>query len=125
MYVPMTQAGPSLGRLDHRENGAERHAVERAIAAASKVDPRLALSFRDYGDQMRGTVRQERLVAMFSGFFGGLAMLLAALGLYGVTAYSVNRRRPELAVRIALGASTSGVVRLVSAGSRSSSCPGW
>ena len=45
-------------------------------------------------------------------FFGGLAVLLAALGLYGVTAYSVNRR-PELAVRIALGASTSGVVRLV------------
>ena len=50
---------------------------------------------------------------MLAGFFGGLAVLLAALGFYGVTAYSVNRRRPELAVRVALGASTGGVVRLV------------
>jgi len=114
-YVSMTQAGPiGSGFSVVVKPGAERHEVERAIAAAvNGVDPRLALSFRDYSDQIRGTVTQERLVAMVAAFFGGLAVLLAALGLYGVTAYSVNRRRPELAVRVALGASTSGVVRLV------------
>jgi predicted permease len=91
-----------------------RPSIERRLAQAlSRTDANLAFSFRDYGDQLRATVVQERLVAMLSGFFGGLAMLLAALGLYGVTSYSVGRRRPEIAVRMALGASAGGVVRLV------------
>jgi ABC-type antimicrobial peptide transport system permease subunit len=73
----------------------------------------MTIAFLDYSDQIRATVVQERLVAILAGFFGGLAMLLAALGLYGVTAYSVHRRRSELAVRMALGASTRGVVTMV------------
>ena len=115
IYVPMTQGGPfPSGVSITAKMGAERHAVERGIAeAARQIDPRLALSFRDYSDQVRATVMQERLVAMLSGFFGALAMLLAALGLYGVTSYLVSRRLPEIAVRIALGASTGGVMRLV------------
>jgi hypothetical protein len=51
------------------------------------------------------TLAQERLVAMLSGFFGLLALLLASVGLYGLMAYSVNRRRSELGVRLAIGAS--------------------
>jgi putative ABC transport system permease protein len=92
----------------------DRRSVERTVTdAIARTDPKLAFSFRDYAEQLRATVVQERLVAMVSGFFGLLAMLLAALGLYGVTTYSVSRRRPELAVRMALGASSSSVVRLV------------
>lgn len=62
---------------------------------------------------MEASLTQERVVAMLSGLFGGLALLLAGLGLYGVTAYLVSRRRWEIGIRMALGAAPAAVVRLV------------
>jgi predicted permease len=115
MYLPMAQADTfGSGFSVTVKVISERLSVERSLTdAIGRTDPALAFSFRDYTDQLRATVVQERLVAMLSGFFGLLATMLAALGLYGVTSYSVSHRRPEIAVRMALGASSYGVVRLV------------
>ena len=115
IYLPLEQANALSSTFSITARlTTDRLSAERAITAAlGAVAPGAAFSFRDYRDQIRATLIQERLVAMLAGFFGLLALLLAALGLYGVTAYSVNRRRPEIAVRIALGASTGGVLQLV------------
>jgi putative ABC transport system permease protein len=115
MYLPMAQGGFHGSAFSVTAKAvAPRGLLERNIAEAiGRTAPDLAFTFRDYGDQLRATVIQERLVALLSGFFGALAMLLASLGLYGVTAYSVGRRQTEIAVRMALGASAPGVVRLV------------
>jgi ABC-type antimicrobial peptide transport system permease subunit len=65
-------------------------------------------------DQTIGaTVTQERLIAMMSGFFGALALLLAGIGLYGIVAQAVSARRMEIGLRMALGAQPTGIVRLV------------
>jgi ABC-type antimicrobial peptide transport system permease subunit len=65
-------------------------------------------------DQIVGaTATRERLIAMMSGFFGALALLLAGLGLYGVVVQAVNARRTEIGLRMALGAQPTGIVRLV------------
>jgi predicted permease len=88
--------------------------LTRSVATAiNAVNPQLALTFRPLADQVNASLTQERVVAMLSGFFGSLALLLAALGLYGVTSYAVARRRTELGIRMALGAAPARIVRLV------------
>ena len=82
-------------------------------AALTQVNPNISITLRPLADQGGASLTQERLVAMLSGFFGGLALLLAGLGLYGVTAYAVSRRRTEIGIRLALGADPRGVIGMV------------
>lgn len=85
----------------------------RIADALTAIEPRLALTIRTLDDQVQESVHQERLIATLSGLFGVLALLLAGLGLYGVTSYGVTRRQTEIGVRLALGATPMAVVRLV------------
>jgi putative ABC transport system permease protein len=77
------------------------------------VNPQLAVTFRPLAEQLSDSLALERVVATLAGFFGALALLLAGLGLYGVTTYAVARRRAEIGVRMALGATSFAVIRLV------------
>jgi ABC-type antimicrobial peptide transport system permease subunit len=88
--------------------------LARGVAdALNRTSPSLSITFRPLAEQVRSSLIQERLVASLSGFFGALALLLAAIGLYGVTSYNVSRRRTEIGIRMALGAQPARVVRMV------------
>jgi predicted permease len=88
-------------------------ATTQAIAEAIRqIDPDLVLQFMPLGEQVDSALNQERLLALLSGFLGILALMLAALGLYGLTAYAVGRRRGEIGIRMALGARAASVVWL-------------
>lgn len=116
LYLAMAQdsVAPSSVVLTVRTVSANPAELTRSLSAAmSDVNPNLSFSFRPLEAYVDETLSQERLIAMLSGFFGVLALLLAALGLYGLTAYAVTRRRAELGIRMALGASPPAVVRLV------------
>ena len=119
MFEPLEQREESLGAqmaLIVRTAGSPM-AEARSIASAIRdVDSDLAITFRPLADFVNASVVRERIVAMLAGFFGVLALLLAGLGLFGLTSYTVERRRPEIGIRMALGAAPSGVIGLVVSG---------
>jgi putative ABC transport system permease protein len=81
--------------------------------ALTDLDPNVLLHYQTLETQVKDTLLTERLMATLSGFFGGLAALIAAIGLYGVMSYMVARRRVEIGIRMALGADRSTVFGLV------------
>jgi ABC-type antimicrobial peptide transport system permease subunit len=115
VYFPLAQVDfPKSLALAVRSTGGSPATLAPSVARAVRQSlPEAAFSMRLMTDQIGATTQQERLVAMLSGFFGALALLLAALGLYGVTSYSVNRQRSEIGIRMALGADRAGVLRMI------------
>jgi putative ABC transport system permease protein len=116
MYIPYAQQPepPSSMSVSVRAAGGPPVLLTKSLAAAlTPVNGDIAITFRPLAEQVNAALTQERIVALLSGFFGGLALLLAALGLYGVTSYAVSRRRTEIGIRMALGAAPGGVIRLV------------
>jgi predicted permease len=118
MYSALAQTPPSGFRptvvLNVKVAPGTRARVERDLSAALKTaDPKIAFAFGTFDDVIQATVTQERLVALLSAFFGGLALLLAAVGLYGLVTHAVRARHVEIGLRMALGADALSIVRLV------------
>lgn len=113
IYMPLAQlrgAAPDVS-LSVRFAGTTLPALQHDLASAlAPVDSHLTYRFLPLSDQVDASLTRERLVALLSGFFGVVALLLSAVGVYGVTSYAVARQRKEMGIRIALGA-TPGRVR--------------
>jgi hypothetical protein len=116
MYQPFLQTNTGRGQmvLHVRSDGRAAGLAARVREEVQRVDPRLPLfTARTLAEELDAVLVRERLLATLSGFFGGMALLLATVGLYGLFAFSVVRRTAEIGIRMALGATGSSVVRLI------------
>ncbi len=87
--------------------------TSRIKRAVKDVSPAITVDFRAFDEMIGEGLLRERLMATLSSFFGALAALIAALGLYGVMSYLVVRRTNEIGIRMALGANRGNIVGLV------------
>jgi predicted permease len=83
----------------------------------ASINPNLTVvKFETFEQQIADRFNQERMIASLTALFGGLALLLATIGLYGVTAFTVARRTSEIGIRMALGAERRGVIAMIMRG---------
>ncbi len=88
-------------------------ALKDVRAAVLKVDPNLAIDVAPLEANLEWWRTPSRIVGILAGTLGGLALLIAAMGIYGVTAFAVSRRVREIGIRMALGADAGSVKRLI------------
>jgi putative ABC transport system permease protein len=114
-YFPVSQDRQPLEYVNLMVRGAApAMAPTRSLSEAiRRTEPEAAVFVVPFTAQIRDALVRERLMAMLSGFFGVIAVLLAFLGLYGVVAYGVTERTREIGIRTALGAPPSAVLGLV------------
>ena len=114
LYVPMFQA-PEGGATFEVRTAMHPASAEAAILASVRaIDNRLPVySVKSLGEQFDNSIVEERLVASLSSVFGILALLLTCVGLYGLMAYTVNRRTGEIGIRMALGAERKRISRMI------------
>jgi predicted permease len=114
MYVPYLQTRLGNAVFELRTAGVPASAVSAVREAVRQIDPNLPLT--DVSTQIEQVERrfsQEKVFAQAYTLFGGLALLLASIGLFGLMSYSVARRTNEIGIRMALGAQRQDVLRLI------------
>jgi predicted lysophospholipase L1 biosynthesis ABC-type transport system permease subunit len=115
-YIPYTARTDEVGRMcfEVRTAGDPLAAIAALRAAVRGVDPNLPLiGVKTQEQQIGDALRQERMFAKITSFFGLLALVLVAVGLYGTLAYGVARRTSEIGIRMALGAGRLAVLWMV------------
>ena len=113
-YTPMAQSPSPSMVLVVRSRADSRAIVSAVRAKISEVDPTLPVSgILSFDDVVAASISQPRLIMRLVGVFAGFALLLAAIGIYGVMAYTVSQRRQELGIRVAIGAKSADILRLV------------
>jgi len=114
MYVPLEQVPwPSTTLIVHSQ-GDSQALVSGVRTKIAEIDPNLPVtSIASMDSIVAASVAQPRVLSQFVGVFAGFALLLAAIGIYGVMAYSVAARTQEMGIRMSLGAEPQDIVRLV------------
>lgn len=117
LYVPYAQ-GPHFLQGENmilavRSGGAPAPVAKQVRELVAQLDRNVLVDAETLQAHVDGSLTRERLLAMLSGFLGALSLLLVAIGLYGVMAYSVTRRTGEIGIRIALGARPAAVLSMV------------
>jgi predicted permease len=108
-----------------RYQGDPADAAAQVRRALQQINPDITIEkLTTYDDQVSNYFTRQRLIVRLTTIFGALALLLASIGLYGVTAYGVARRIPEIGLRMALGADRANVVRLVLRGAATQTAAG-
>jgi predicted permease len=114
MYVPYQQSYSGSVTFEVRTAGDPLAAIPAVREAVRAVDPNVPIiSLTTQEAEVENRFKQERLFAQAGSVFGGLALLVASVGLFGLMSYSVARRTNEIGIRMALGAAREDVVQLV------------
>ena len=115
-YLPYRQASSSMRTISIQVRTASRAAGMETIVRENlrSVDPQLqVVQVQTIEGQLRDVLAQRRLVAMLALLFGTAALALASVGLYGVISYMTARRRSEIGIRLAVGATRSQIIALI------------